>query len=319
MVDVFLPRQPRDLSGVSAVARLAETAGCGRLWLAHSLVLEAHHVVAALSQRFARLHFGTAVSLMAVRHALQAAVEARSLSAITDGRFALGLGVSEPATVEGVLGGTWHPPVEQAREYLAAVRGLVAGKPVQSSGRCVRVDARLPDVVASAPPVLLGALGPRMARVAGACADGCLTWLAPAAYLANVVVPAVEGGAAAAGRPAPPVTALVPVAPTADVTDAGRIAEQAFGIHVRRPHYRRMLERAGLAPGPDITPEIRDAVLAWGDPEALGARLRAYRDAGADRVGMAVYPAGATAVAAFDAAFDIALRVLDPAPRADAA
>lgn len=116
------------------------------------------------------------------------------------GRFVLGVGT----------GGTIHPafrrtygipdaaPIAQMRDQLVALRGLLAGETVSREATLVLRGARLafrPPPV----PVYLGALGPRMLRLAGEAADGvALNWCGPdeTAWSRRRVVE----GARAAGR-----------------------------------------------------------------------------------------------------------------------
>ena len=316
MLDALFPYQATDLRQVAAAAHAARAAGVERLWLTHSLGLDAQLTIAALAGRVPELAFGTAVSLMPTRHPVQAAVDARTLAAMTGGRFSLGLGVSEPATVERTLGLPWVPPRSFAAEYLAVVRALVRDGEARQQGRYVTVDAALPDLPAAVapPPVLLGALGPRMAELAGAAADGCLSWLATPERLEQVVVPRVRAGAEAAGRATPEIVAIVPAVVTDDPAEATRLAATAFGTHLTRPHYRRALADEGLVPrGPGVSDTIRDALLAWGDARAVGARLRRYLDAGASRVAVAAYVTGPDPRAAFARTFEAAASMLRPA------
>jgi F420-dependent oxidoreductase-like protein len=294
VLDALFPYQSTDQRTVLAAARAVQAAGARRLWLTHSLGLDAHLLVAALAARLPRLELGIAVSLMPMRHPLQAAVETRTLAALTGGRFSLGLGVSEPATVERTLGLRWAPGPAYAREYLTVVRELVVRRRVDFRGAHLHVDAELPAMTAPPAPLLLGALGPRMAHVAGEVADGCICWLATPERVERVIVPAVRAGADQSGRAAPEVVALVPALVTDDPVDALRLAEHAFGPHIRRPHYRRALAADGLptAPAGGVSPALRDALLAWGDPDAVATRVRRYMDAGATRVAVAAYAWG---------------------------
>lgn len=316
MLDALFAYQPDDPRQLAAAARAATRAGVGRLWLTHSLGLDAQLLVAALSARHPELAFGTAVSIMRTRHPLQAAVDARTLAVLTGGRFALGLGVSEPGVVTRTLGERWTPGPAYAQEYLTVVRSLVRRGWVDHDGELLRVEARLPELPGAPPPILLGALGPRMAHVAGAVADGCLCWLSTPERLERIIVPAVRAGADAAGREAPDVIALVPAALTADPEHALRVARHAFATHLTRPHYRRALAEEGLAAdGPHVTEMQRDALLAWGSRDVLGARLRRYLDAGAARVAVAAYLVGDEPLAHFAGTLTAAAAALRTAPR----
>ncbi len=134
-----------------------------------------------------------------------------------------------------------------------------------------------------------------MARVAGETADGCLTWLAPPEYLRRTLIPAVEAGATAAGRPRPRIVALVPTHHTSERADAARLVKQTIGNHVGRPHYRAMLHRAGVvrSENDDVCCDwLLDNVVAWGDHRRIRERLDQYHHAGADEIAVAAYPGG---------------------------
>lgn len=315
MLEALFPYQPDDPRQLRTAARVVADAGIRRLWLTHSLGLDAQLLVAATAARRPELAFGTAVSLMPTRHPLQAAVDARTLAVLTGGRFSLGLGVSEPAVVRHTLGQPWAPGPAFAREYLTVVRSLVRSGAVRHDGALLRVDAQLPALPGLPPPIVLGALGPKMARVAGELADGCICWLSTPERVADVIVPAVQAGAAAAGREAPDVIAIVAAALTEDAEDAARVAEHAFGRHLTRPHYQRVLAEQQLgADGRDRAAAARDALLAWGDADAIGERLRAYRDAGAARVCVAAHLWGHDPVAHFTATLQAAATGLRTVP-----
>lgn len=207
----------------------------------------------------------------------------------------MGLGVSEPVFVRDALGLPWVSPARFAREYVSLVRDGVQTGQMDRVGRFFDVHVQLPPTDAPPAPVLLAALQPRMARVAGETADGCLTWLAPPQYLKETLVPAVQAGAAAAGRTAPRIVALVPAYQTSDLAEVRALVMQTIGHHVNRPHYRAMLGRAGLLSGQSdhaCRDRLLDSVVAWGDPGQIGERLDQYRRAGADEIAVAAYPGG---------------------------
>ena len=66
-------------------------------------------------------------------------------------------------------------PMTLLREYTAAVRALLAGERVSTTGRYVRLDGVALDwPPPSPPPLLVGARGPKTVRLAGELADGLL-------------------------------------------------------------------------------------------------------------------------------------------------
>ena len=128
-----------------------------------------------------------------------------------------------------------------------------------------------------------------MARLAGELADVAITWLTPAAYLADTVVPALRAGAGAA-RPVPWLTAIVPMSLERPGRDPADAAHAGSGGHLRVPHYLDMLNRAGAGISAGVDPRSAARALVScgaflsGDASGLRAQLAAYTRAGADEV-----------------------------------
>ena len=107
------------------------------------------------------------------------AAAAATVADITGGRFVLGIGAGSiySADYRHTYGMPELPPLAVMRDYLATLRGLLAGQMVEHEGpavtlRGLRLTFRPPPV-----PVYLAALGPQMLRLAGAAADGAsLNW-----------------------------------------------------------------------------------------------------------------------------------------------
>jgi alkanesulfonate monooxygenase SsuD/methylene tetrahydromethanopterin reductase-like flavin-dependent oxidoreductase (luciferase family) len=120
--------------------------------------------------------------------------------------------------------------------------------------------------------LLLGALGPKMLRAAGAHSDGTIaTWCNERA-IEHAIRPTLEQAAKQAGRAAPRVAAVVPVALADDAAAARARAAEKFAIYDSLPRYRRMVELGGLASAADV--------CILGSARELRDRLRAFADAG---------------------------------------
>ncbi len=197
----------------------------------------------------------------------------------------------------GMYGIAYEKPIRHVREYLTIVKALLAEGKVDFKGEQYRVFGFLDIEDAGRPPVMLAALRDQMCRLGGELADGVLPWLAPAAYVAEVIVPAVRAGAAAAGREAPPVIAEMPCYLSTDVDAVREAVRRDLAIYPRVPTYVAMFERAGL---PDAaasategwTDALIDAVVPWGDEDGLAAHVQAYLDAGASEVVLSPFGCG---------------------------
>ncbi|WP_051800204.1 LLM class flavin-dependent oxidoreductase [Catenuloplanes japonicus] len=174
-------------------------------------------------------------------------------------RPALGVGTSHAWYIEAQLGIPYTSPLRHTREYLEALRPLLRGEHVRSSGEFVAVDTAL-EINAEAPAVLLAALGPKMLRLA----DGVIaTWVTPE-MVAERLVPSQPDG-----------TRIVASVMTVLTTDPDGAREQLagdFAMAGEAPAYRASLGRAGIG--------IADTVVA-GDEEAIARAVDRFRDAGA--------------------------------------
>ena len=204
---------------------------------------------------------GISVSPVAMRTPLSLAMSAGTLSALTGGRFILGLG----------SGGIYRPSgrrpfglprvstLQVMRDYVTAVRRLVAGDEVSLDGPLFKMDrVRLGITPPPRTPVFLGALGPRMLHVGGEIADGvALNWCTVEQVQWSRRLAAE--GAISAGRPPSEVRVAeyIRVCVDDDV-DAARLAfaRATLGYALGPPHatargralgYRAHFERMGFA------------------------------------------------------------------------
>jgi F420-dependent oxidoreductase-like protein len=238
------------------------------------------------------IELGTAVLVSYTCHpVLQASRANATSSAIAaPGRFTLGVGPSHQFVIENRLGLSYDTPGEHTEEYVQILAGLLRGEQVSFAGRQFRVDAGplpLPD--GAEIPVLIGALGSRLLRVAGAYTAGTILWMANATAIEAHVAPTIRKAAADAGRPAPRIVAGLPVAVHDDVAEARSAATRLYQAYGELPNYQRILSHGGIA-GP------AEAVIV-GDEDSVAAQVRALFEAGATDVWAAPFPVGDDAAA----------------------
>jgi len=285
-----------------AVARVhaSEALGYHSAYVTHIAGRDSLAVLAAYACRSERIRLGTGVMPIYSRTPVASAQTIATLDEMSGGRAVLGIGVSHKVTVEGWYGQPLEKPVRDMREYVGIVRAILRGEdPPQgerfnSSFRFMGYEPR-PDI-----PIYIGALSPRMLRLAGELGDGVVLWLCNPDYVRDVVVPEVTKGREKAGLGLDgfDVVAAVPSAVT-DEPEAARARMRGDLIpYFSLPFYRAMLERSGF--GEDIEgfdegmarndPEaavgaISDAFLqtlaAIGDVEGAEATIRRYQEAGA--------------------------------------
>lgn len=215
---------------------------------------------------------GTAVVPTHPRHPVALATEAVTVQALTGGRLTLGIGPSHEAVITGWFGLPYPAPARHTREYLEVLRPLMAGEHVTYRGEFFTVDTKL-EVSVPPPPVLVGALGPRMLAVAREHADGTVAiWVRPE-KVADYLVPRMGDAR----------IAVMPMVVVTNDPDGARDQVAArYGAAAELPAYRAMLDRGGLA-GPA-------EALVTGDEETVLRELRRYREAGA--TDLIVHPVG---------------------------
>ncbi|WP_214401829.1 TIGR03617 family F420-dependent LLM class oxidoreductase [Pseudonocardia lacus] len=166
--------------------------------------------LAVAAERTERIRLSTAVVIAFPRSPTAVALSAWTMSRLSGGRFTLGLGTQVKGHIERRYGVRWSAPGPWIKEYVQAVRAVwrtwQEGVPLDHHGE--HYDLTLmnplfdpgpiehPDI-----PVHLAAVRPGMARIGGEVADGVRPHpICTRAYLEEVLRPAVDRGAAAAGR-----------------------------------------------------------------------------------------------------------------------
>jgi alkanesulfonate monooxygenase SsuD/methylene tetrahydromethanopterin reductase-like flavin-dependent oxidoreductase (luciferase family) len=254
----------------------------GRLGLPNGGPEDCIPILAAIATRCGRLKLGTSVVQTYPRHPVVLATEANVIDQLAPGRLRIGVGPSHGAIME-MLGIDRRAPFEHLREYVTVLRMLAEGGPVDFEGEHYRVRSTLGRRLAV--PIMVDALQPKTFELAGGESDGAITWFCPPSYLATVAMPALEQGAAAAGRKRPLLVAHL----AACVHDDGSEAREAVRVgipNIRFPAYQRMLVRAGLANAihGEWTDALVDRVIAWGSVERVSDRINEMFDLGADEV-----------------------------------
>lgn len=242
-------------------------------------------MVSALAGRItSRIAIGTAVVPTFPRHPFALAQQAMTAQAATGGRLTLGLGPSHRVVIETMLGLSYEKPARHMREYIEVIRALRDNGGVAFMGETYRVQGSLKVPGGGGFPILIGALGPRMLRIAGELADGTITWMCGPKVLGGTIVPGIRAHAQAAGRSEPRIVAGLPICVTDDAAGARETAAKAFMVYGTLPSYRAMLDAEG-AEGP------ADIVMA-GNEKAVRASLARLASAGVTDLNAAIFPAG---------------------------
>jgi F420-dependent oxidoreductase-like protein len=257
---------------VDGIAR-AEADGFPIVWTHQAFGPDPFVAMAVAARDAPRIEVGTALVPAVLRHPQALAAAALTAQAALGGRLTLGIGMSHPHVVEGRLGLSYERPAEFMREYLEALLPLLHGEAADVRGRRVTMVGGLDMGDVKPPPVLIGALGPRMLEIAGRLADGTITAATGPRGLAEHIAPRLRRAAAAAGRPAPRIVATIVVCVTDDPVAARRRIAATSKPYATFPAFKAMLDREGL-------PNQVDVGIV-GDEASGRAKARQLIDAGA--------------------------------------
>ncbi|MGM9440015.1 TIGR03557 family F420-dependent LLM class oxidoreductase [Streptomyces murinus] len=283
-------RSTRGPAGLVEQARMAEQAGFQALWIsdhfhpwndAQGQSPFVWSVIGALSEAVS-LPIETAVTCPTVRmHPAVTAHAAATCAVQTEGRFRLGLGTGE-ALNEHILGDRWPPAqvrLEMLEEAVQVMRRLFTGEEVDHHGTHYTVEnARLYTVPAEPVPIDISGFGPKATALAARVGDGYITMMPEE----EMVTSFRKGGGGAKL-----VSGGTKVCYGADREECVRT--------VHRLWYNELLpgEMGQVLPSPQhfeqlhelVTEDmVRKDVVCGDDPDEHAAALRAFADAGFDRV-----------------------------------
>jgi probable F420-dependent oxidoreductase len=259
-----------DFSPVGVVrdaAREVEELGYGAMWTGEAVGREVLTAAQLLLNASDSLVVATGIANIWARDALAMAAGQLALGEAFPGRFMLGIGVSHKPLLD-VRGQDYGKPLAMMRDYLAGMdHGYAAYRAVAPEQR---------------PPRLLAALGPKMLELSAAAADGAHTYFVPPEHTAR------------AREILGPDKLLAPEQVCVLSTDpsvAREIARRHTTSYLRLANYTNNLKRFGFedtdfADGGND--RLVDTICAWGDVDAVAARVKAHLDAGADHVAVQV-------------------------------
>jgi F420-dependent oxidoreductase-like protein len=264
----------RTVDQIVGQARSLQESGFAKAVAAQVFDHDALTLLALVGSQVPDLELATGVVPTYPRHPIALATQALTVQQATGGRLTLGIGLSHQVVIEGMFGYSFDKPARHMREYLDALLPLLRGEQVQYQGETLKAATMAPlGVKAPAPPVLLAALAPVMLKLAGAVADGTVTWMVGRQTLESHIAPRITAAAAEAGRPAPRIAVGLPVSVTADVDAARQLAATQFVVYGMLPSYQAMIEKEGQD-GPA-------GMAIVGDEDTVAAQLAAIADGGA--------------------------------------
>jgi probable F420-dependent oxidoreductase len=205
--------------------------------------------------------FGTGIANVWARHPAAMQGGAATLAAAWPGRFVLGVGASHAPIVER-SGQTYVKPVAHMTRYLTEMDAAIGDAP----------DTPVPFAR------VLAALRPRMLELARERAHGAHPYFVPPSH--TPMAREILG----------PDRLLIPeqaVVLAADPSQARRVARKHMAVYLTLPNYLNSLRHLGFG-DEDLSDggsdRLVDAIVAWGDEQAIADRVAELRATGADHV-----------------------------------
>ncbi len=241
-----------------AMAQRIESLGYSALWIPEAVGRHAFVNSANLLLATDELVIATGIAGIHNRPAWSTKMAATELDELSGGRFILGLGVSHAPMVT-LRGLDYSQPLTAMREYLDVIDHAVTMTPGAMA------------------PIVLAALGPKMLELAAARTAGAHPyWTTP------------EHTAEARELVGPDAWLCVEqkCVLTSDRELAHARANEQLEMYISLPNYRNSWIRLGFTEEEidGRAPRFVDAVVAWGDENAIAARLQEHIDAGASHV-----------------------------------
>jgi F420-dependent oxidoreductase-like protein len=247
--------------------------GFSSVWLPQSSSFDALTALVVIGREVGSIELGTSVVPTYPRHPVALAAQALTTNAAVGGRLALGIGLSHKMAIEGRYGLSYERPAHHMAEYLKVLLPLIRSGRSDFAGDSIVGRAELSIPGAAACPVYLAALQPAMLRLAGAEADGTITWCTGPITLEEQIVPGISKAAADAGRPAPRVVVALPCCVTDDESSGRSKADSQLQGYGQIPVYRAVLDLEGAASPGDVS--------VVGDESSVSSQLRRLEDIGA--------------------------------------
>lgn len=253
---IFSP-YPNPPESFRAAALAAEDVGLDALWVWEDCFRSSAFAVSSAALAWTtRLRVGIGITPMPLRNVAVTAMEIATIERMFPGRLMPGVGHGVLSWM-GQAGARVASPLTLMREYVPALRGLLAGEELTVDGRYVTLDNVRLDWPPAAPPrVYTAAEGPKTLALAGQVADGTVLDMRHTVAETQAAVQAVRVG----GGPGHEIVAYVVAAFGADA------ASHAVGFY-----------------GADAPDDAIDRVLA-GSVRDVAAGVRRYADAGVDHV-----------------------------------
>jgi probable F420-dependent oxidoreductase len=258
---VWLAPEGLPAADIAALGPRLEGLGYSTLWVGETFGRDPFALLAHVGAKTSTLNVATGIANIYNRHPGVMLQGANTVAEQTGGRMTLGLGVSSPAIVNKVRGIEYDKPLSFLRSYLDVMEGSLY------------TSVKPADPV----PVVLAALGPKMLELAAERTAGAHPYNTTPEHTAM----AREVMGPDAGLYVEQKVML-----TDDPVLARETGAKVLKFYSRAPGYRNAWLRMGFTEEDidGLSEKLVDALVAWGDVDAIEARLAEHAEAGATHI-----------------------------------
>jgi F420-dependent oxidoreductase-like protein len=297
----------------------AEKLGYESVWVAESYGSDTVSVLAWLAAQTETIKLGAAIMQVPARPPAAAAMAGCTIDALSNGRFLFGFGPSGPQVSEGWYGVDYAKPWGRTREYVEIVRKIVAREgPLEyegehytlplpgGEGKALKLNFH---PVRNHIPIFLGAIGRKSVELAAEIADGWIPIFSSPDAFESAWGEHIAAGLEKGGRSREDfeISPTVQVAIDGDTNAARGVVKAGLllyfgGMGSRKTNfYVDLAHRIGYGDVADevqrlyldgdreaayeaITDEVADATSLVGSEEEVAERIKAFEEAGVDRL-----------------------------------
>ena len=164
------------------------------IWVPESWGRETFSTLGGIAALTKKILIGSSIINIYSRTPATIAMGAATVDSISGGRMILGLGSSTEAIVSGLHGLKFQRPLSRMTDYVDCIRQLLSGNKVEFRGKVVSsAGFRLLNASPrKSIPIYLGAVNPRMMKLAASTGDGILFYLRPLESLKTSVSEILE-------------------------------------------------------------------------------------------------------------------------------
>jgi len=247
-------------------AKRLDTLGYESLWLPELFTRDPFAAAGYLLAETQNIMLASGIANIYARDPAATVSAASTLQELSDGRFILGLGVSNVG-LNKARGHTWQNPISKLQDYLSAM---------------AKVKLSCPQATA---PIHVAAHGPKMLQTVAELADGANTYLMPPEHV-NVARTALGAHAE--------LNTMLSCVLDDNPETARETARKGLAFYMGLDYYHRAWRDFGFD-NADFenggSDKLIDTIVAWGDLAKIQSRIQLQFNNGATRV--VVIPMGA--------------------------